>query len=96
MAKIIVELEALSKYSDELNKDAQDFQDITRRMQGIVSSLSAGWQGMDASKFISNANSYISGLTVVRDSFVNTAEIVNNHKAKYNARIDEFNSTIRG
>ena len=96
MTKIIVEIDALSKYSKELNEDAQEFQDITKRMQGIVNSLNTGWQGMDSRRFISNANSYIAGLNVVRDSFIATASSVSSDNAKYSARIDEFNSALRG
>lgn len=96
MTKIIVDVSELSKYSQNLADDAQEFDSITNRMESIVSSLSGGWTGQDAQNFISNASAYLSNLKTVRDALNSSSSTVAKNVVAYNNRINDFYSKLGG
>ena len=96
MTKIIVDIGELSKFSQNLATDAEEFDSITNKMESIVSSLSGGWKGQDAENFISNATAYISNLKTVRDALNSSSSTVAKNVVAYNNRIDDFYSKLGG
>lgn len=96
MTKIIVDINELTKYSRQLNEDAQEFGVITNNMREIVETLrKKGWSGYDADTFTKNATTYLEDLKTVKVALIETAGIVQNRNKKYSSRIEEYFDKIK-
>ena len=95
MTKIVVDINELARYSDSLTDNAEEFDTITKTMESIVVELKKGWTGIDSQKFINNATSYINNLKEVRNSLLESSEIIAEQVGKYNRRMEEFDSNVK-
>lgn len=96
MTKIIVDMGKLSQFQKDLANDAEEFDNITKKMANIVRDLENGWQGYDAHNFISNASSYLNNLKQVRDVLSEESNLIDGRSKIYSNRIDDFYSKIGG
>ena len=90
MTKVIVDVEKLAKFSNDLITDVNEFDQITKKMEEIINSLASGWQGYDAEIFISNAVYYIENLYTVKKAIVDSASTIQKNAEEYANRINAF------
>jgi WXG100 family type VII secretion target len=96
MTKIVVDINALANYSTQMGDFAVEFDNITKNMRSIVSALENGWQGADATNFISNATTYINNLSTVRQALANSSDTVVKQVRAYNQRISDAYTRLGG
>ena len=96
MTKIIVDMKELVQFQKDLADNAEEFDNITKRMASIIEDLRKGWQGYDSHNFITNASSYLNNLKQIRDTLSEESELVQRRSRTYNNRIDDFYAKIRG
>lgn len=96
MTKIIVDMKELSKFQKSLAENAEEFDNITRRMTEIVEALRNGWQGYDAHNFITNSSAYLHNLKQIRDTLSDESDLISRRSKIYNNRLDDFYNQIGG
>ncbi len=96
MTKIIVDMKELAGFQKNLASNAEEFDNITRRMTEIVEALKDGWQGYDAHNFITNSSAYLHNLKQIRDILSDEADLISRRSKTYTNRIDDFYTQIGG
>ena len=96
MSKLNVDTESLKSYGTSLDTKAQEFSEITKKMQEIVESLRISWGGSDANSFIANATEYINNLKVIENSLISYGSTVKRRSSGYDKRVADFYARLRG
>lgn len=86
----------LDNYGALFDSKSQEFSNIVSAMENIVSSLDAGWSGMDAENFKSNANAYLHNLKLVEASMAYFGNVVKQKSAGYNNACAAFYDILNG
>lgn len=96
MTKVIVDINKLAEFSENLVKDAEEFDSILNNMVETINGIISGWQGLDAENFIANATAYIENLYIVRNAIVSSSDAVAKNVMGYVNRINSFYEKLGG
>ena len=94
MANLVAKSEELKAYGTLLEKKAEEFNSITKKMEDIVARLEAGWEGSDADNFKSNATAYIKNLKTVEGTLKYYGDAIKSKSARYSNICSDFYSIL--
>lgn len=96
MGKVVVQCNNLSEYGNVFETKSDEFSQITKSMENIVSELESGWNGIDADNFKSNAIAYLNNLKRLESTMLYLGNFIKEKSANYNNACANFYNILNG
>lgn len=96
MGKVIVECNNLSNYGNLFETKSAEFNQITKNMKDIISSLESGWSGSDAENFKANAIAYLSNLKRLESTMLYYGNFIKGKSVNYSNACANFYDILNG
>jgi uncharacterized protein YukE len=90
MVKIMAICNDLDNYGKLFETKSEEFNQITKKMESIVSALDSGWTGIDADNFRANATAYLANLKRVEASMASYGNTVRKKSNGYSNACASF------